>query len=59
MFSDVDIVLYGHSHIAVADFQNDVFVFNPGSPTSNVDAYGSYGILTLGETIQHQIIELK
>lgn len=57
-FSNVDIVLFGHSHVPLAQTIDDVLVFNPGSPTLNRDGTGSYGVLELGETITHRIIQL-
>ncbi len=55
---DVDIVLFGHSHIPLFTRIEDKFVFNPGSPSMNVDGCGTFGILELGETINHKIIRL-
>jgi len=57
-FPDVDIVLFGHSHKPLATHIGEVFVFNPGSPTMNMDSSGTMGILELGETISHHIIRL-
>lgn len=55
---DVEIVLFGHSHMPLFMKIEDKYVFNPGSPTLNRDATGTYGILDLDETINHQIIRL-
>lgn len=57
-FQGVDLVLFGHSHIPMFQKIDDVFVFNPGSPTLNRDPKGTYGILELGENINHKIIQL-
>lgn len=57
-FTDVDIVLFGHSHVPLAVTIDNVLVFNPGSPTLNIDKTGTFGILELGETIRHRIIRL-
>lgn len=57
-FTDVDIILFGHSHIPYSSHIDNVFVFNPGSPTLNLDKTGTFGILELSETITHRIIRL-
>ncbi len=58
VFTDVDLILYGHSHKPLFTKIDNIFVFNPGSPTQNVDDSGTFGILELGETINHQIVRL-
>jgi uncharacterized protein len=58
IFEDVDIILFGHSHVPTSLTIEDVFIFNPGSVTMNRDGTGTYGILDLGETINHQIIRI-
>lgn len=58
VFSDVDLILFGHSHIPLFQKINDKFLFNPGSTSMNRDGSTTYGILELGETITHQIIRL-
>lgn len=56
---DADIILFGHSHIPLFTQINDVWVFNPGSPTMNMVGAGTYGLLRLGEnTLEHEIIRL-
>ncbi|MGI6455436.1 MAG: metallophosphoesterase family protein [bacterium] len=58
VFTDVDIILFGHSHVPLAMHIEHKLVFNPGSPLLNQDSTGTFGILELGETISHQIIRL-
>ena len=54
-----DIVVFGHSHEPTVDWRDDVLRFNPGSPTDKrFTAHGTYGILTLGETVEGAIVEL-
>ncbi|MGM8365492.1 metallophosphoesterase family protein [Virgibacillus sp. W0181] len=49
---DVDCIIFGHSHIPVLKYENDILIFNPGSPTDRRrQAYYSYGILTIGKGI--------
>ncbi len=57
-FQDVEMILFGHSHIPLFQKINDVFVFNPGSTSLNRDGTTTFGILELGETITHQIVRL-
>jgi uncharacterized protein len=57
-FKDVDIIIHGHSHIPHFEKNGDVYIFNPGSTSMNRDGTTTYGILELGETINHQIIRL-
>ena len=55
----VDIVVFGHSHGPCENWRGDVLRFNPGSPTDRqFTRCRSYGILTLGETIESAIIRL-
>jgi putative phosphoesterase len=59
LFSGVDAILYGHSHRAVSKTVNGVLVFNPGSAIGRHPAtYASYGILTIGEGIETEIVKL-
>ncbi|GIU47317.1 phosphoesterase [Shewanella sairae] len=45
-----DALLYGHSHIAVAEYRDDILLFNPGSTTiPRNDGRSSYGLITATE----------
>ncbi|MBZ0255048.1 YfcE family phosphodiesterase, partial [bacterium] len=57
-FDNVDIVLFGHTHVPFSDTIDDKFIFNPGSATCNADGSATYGILELGASISHKIIRL-
>ncbi|MBI1388322.1 MAG: YfcE family phosphodiesterase [bacterium] len=57
-FDNVDIILFGHSHIPYNGYHGDTLIFNPGSATCNMQGPGTYGILELGERITHKIIQL-
>lgn len=58
-FSGVDAILYGHSHRAVSKTVNGVLVFNPGSAIGRHPAtYASYGIMTIAEDIEAEILKL-
>ncbi|GIU25664.1 phosphodiesterase [Shewanella schlegeliana] len=42
-----DALLYGHTHIAVAEYRDDILLFNPGSTTiPRNDGRASYGLIT-------------
>ena len=52
MFEDVDVIVYGHSHYSQNEIKKDILFFNPGQ------ARNSFGILTVGEQIRGEIINL-
>ncbi|WP_226038216.1 metallophosphoesterase family protein [Aquibacillus saliphilus] len=61
-FDDVDIVIFGHSHIPVLKKHEDIILFNPGSPTDKRRSPSySYGIIDIGETVvlKHVFFENK
>lgn len=47
----VDCIIYGHSHIPIKKYENDILIFNPGSPTDKrrQEKY-SFGVLYLRES---------
>ena len=49
LFSGVDVIVFGHSHIPVNKVVNGLLLFNPGS------ARDSYGTLEIGENIEGKI----
>ncbi|MBA7560304.1 MAG: YfcE family phosphodiesterase [Dehalococcoidia bacterium] len=51
-FSEVDIIIYGHSHYPQNETRNGVFFFNPGQVRN------SFGILTIGAEVSGEIIKL-
>ena len=50
LFSNVDIIVFGHSHHPMNKVVNGILFFNPGQ------ARNSFGILTIGEEIRGEII---
>ena len=58
-FSNVDAIVFGHSHSPVNEVRDGILFFNPGSPTDKVFApYNSFGILEVNESINGRIIRL-
>lgn len=52
LFDDVDIIIYGHSHIAKMKEIEGVLLFNPGP------GYRSFGILTIEEDVKGEIVRI-
>ena len=57
-FTDVDVICFGHSHRATCIKRDGILLFNPGSATDLMLPNRSIGILTLGDTIDEEIIYL-
>ena len=52
LFSDVDLIIYGHSHIPYNQYLRGSLLFNPGP------AMESFGLLTIDDKIKAEIIRL-
>ena len=52
MFSDVDIIIYGHSHELGNQYIDGCLLFNPGQ------ARDSFGLLTIGDEIKAEVIRV-
>ncbi|MDF3001310.1 MAG: phosphodiesterase, family [Bacillota bacterium] len=49
----VDCILFGHSHIPLCEFREQILMFNPGSPTDKRrNSFYSFGILELDTQIR-------
>jgi len=58
-FSNVNAIIFGHSHNPLNEVEDGVLFFNPGSPTDKVFApYNSFGILEINDSIKGSIIRL-
>ena len=58
-FNQVDVIIYGHSHLPKSEIIDGVLFFNPGSPTDKIFApYNSFGILTIDKEIKGKIIRI-
>ena len=57
--SDIDVLIYGHSHYPVCRKHGSLLLMNPGSPTDKRSApFHSVGLLHLGETLEGEIVRL-
>jgi putative phosphoesterase len=56
----VDCLIFGHSHLPLKEYRDNVLLFNPGSPTDRIFApYNSFGIIEINEKeIKAQIVRL-
>lgn len=52
LFDDVDVIIYGHSHMAKMERIEGVLLFNPGP------GYRSFGILTIEEDVKGEIVRI-
>ncbi len=58
-FSDVDLIVYGHSHTPFWGKFDGVYFLNPGSPTDKRHApYNSVALLHVGEELRVEIVRL-
>jgi putative phosphoesterase len=58
-FKGVDVVLYGHTHIAKNESRDGVLYFNPGSAVGKFPALRkTYGIITIESSVKGEIIEI-
>ncbi len=59
LFSGVDIIVYGHSHVHSNRVRNGILFFNPGTATGPCrTGVNTFGILELAETAQGRIVRL-
>lgn len=51
-YENVDILIYGHSHIPVVKEIGDMLLFNPGSATDKRrQSHFSFGLINVGDTV--------
>lgn len=57
---EVDIIIFGHTHIPTDEIIHDVRILNPGSLSGNLDSSGgSWGILTIdGDSAEWEIVNI-
>ena len=51
LFGEVDVIIFGHSHLSFNDYIRGTLMFNPGR------ARDSFGIVTIGKEIKAEIIK--
>ncbi len=57
---ELDVIIFGHTHVVFNETIDDTIYFNPGSPTDKVfSAYNSFGIITIDDTIKVEIIKIE
>lgn len=56
---NVDVIVFGHSHLPLNEKRSGVLYFNPGSPTDDIfSPYNSYGIIEVSYNISAKIIKV-
>ena len=59
LFPGVDVIIYGHTHMAANHVRDGVLFFNPGTATGfSASDDHSIGILEVGDTVQGRIIPI-
>jgi len=58
-FRNVDVIIFGHSHVPLEMKKNDVLLFNPGSYRGSYSYRGTVGIMEIADdiTLRHVHIE--
>jgi len=57
LFNGVDVIVYGHSHIASNHMRDGVLFFNPGTATGySSSGVHSIGVLELGDAVRGEIL---
>jgi hypothetical protein len=58
-FSEVDVIVFGHSHKAMNEVVQGVLLFNPGTASGfSSSGVHTVGILECGDTVKGEIIDL-
>jgi putative phosphoesterase len=52
LFGEVDVIIFGHSHLSFSEYVRGTLMFNPGR------ARDSFGVLTIEKEIRAEIIKL-
>lgn len=57
----LDVVIFGHSHVAISEKKGKTLYFNPGSPNDRITApFCSYGILEINDgKVESKIIKIN
>lgn len=57
-FDGVDAILFGHTHRPLVEREGGKLFFNPGSVSSGRGSGCSFGILTVGKTLEAEIVRV-
>jgi len=58
-FSDVDIIVFGHTHVPLNVIKGGIVLFNPGSYRGGYSARGTVGVIEIGQDITLRHIEVQ
>lgn len=58
-FQNVDLIIFGHSHIPLSTIKGDVLLFNPGSYRRSNSYRGTVGIIEIADNITLRHIEVE
>ncbi len=57
-FHDVDLIIFGHSHIPLETEKKGVMLFNPGSYRRSYSYHGTVGMIEIADSITFRHIEI-
>jgi uncharacterized protein len=58
-FQNVDLIIFGHSHIPLETKKADILLFNPGSYRRSYSYHGTVGIIEIADNIAVRHIEVE
>ena len=55
-----DLILFGHTHVAIIEKTKELIIMNPGSPSipRSLDRKRTFGLITISEEIEVELIEI-
>ena len=57
--TNVNLIIFGHSHVPFNEKMEGILFFNPGSATDKIfSPYNSYGIIQINDKIEAKVIKL-
>ncbi|MGD0233029.1 MAG: metallophosphoesterase family protein [Syntrophorhabdales bacterium] len=58
-FTDVDLIVFGHSHVATCSERGGVLLFNPGAVKNPASGTPTVGIIEIGEKMRFKHLPVK
>jgi putative phosphoesterase len=58
-FTAVDLIVFGHSHVATRSERGGVFLFNPGAVRNPASGVPTVGIIEIGEEMRFKHLPVK